>query len=68
MNKALFKRVRVYRTTVGIIKEMLSRGIITGDEYAIVCTVIASKNGLKSSTIFSEIDLISVEKRANIHF
>lgn len=44
--------VRIYRTVMSIIKEMLRRGLISADDYAKIDTKMAEKYGLKSSTIF----------------
>lgn len=58
MTKELYKKVMEYRITLSIAKEMLNSGIISADDYHILCTVFAEKYGLKSSTIFSDFDLI----------
>ena len=68
MDSGLMERVKEFRISAAVAREMLSTGLISKDEYAMVCTKIAENCGLQLSTIFSEIDLISVEKRANIHF
>lgn len=59
MDEGLYKNVREYKTALVLMREMLSAGIITVTDYGILCTVLAEKYGLKSSTIFAEIDLIS---------
>ncbi len=59
MDEGLYKNVREYKTALLLMREMLSAGIITVADYDILCTVLAEKYGLKSSTIFAEIDLIS---------
>lgn len=59
MDEGLYKNVREYKTALVLMREMLSAGIITVADYDILCTVLAEKYGLKSSTIFAEIDLIS---------
>lgn len=66
MDKALYEKVTEYRTALAVTKEMLTKGIISDEDYAVICTVLAEKCGLKSSTIFSEIDLISAEDHGNI--
>ena len=66
MDKELMERVKEYRTSVAVIREMLSKGIISEADYAVIYTVLAEKCGLKSSTIFSEIDLISAVDHGNI--
>lgn len=59
MDEGLYKNVREYKTALALMREMLSAEIITVADYGILCTVLAEKYGLKSSTIFAEIDLIS---------
>lgn len=66
MDKALYEKIRDYRTSLAIVKEMQESGIITADDYAQISLVLAGKYGLKTSTIFSEIDLLCVESRGNI--
>ena len=66
MDKRLFEKVKAYKTGLALMKEMRSAGIITDEDYRIMCTVLAEKHGLKSSTIFAEFDLISVENNGNI--
>lgn len=66
MDKALYEKVKGYRTALAIVNEMQAKGIITADDYARISLVLAGKYGLKTSTIFSEIDLLCVESRGNI--
>jgi len=66
MDKALYEKVRGYRTSLAIVKEMQESGLITADDYAQISLILAGKYGLKTSTIFSEIDLLCVESRGNI--
>ena len=66
MDKALYEKVKGYRTSLALVKEMQSNGIITADDYEQISLVLAGKYGLKTSTIFSEIDLICVERRGNM--
>lgn len=66
MDKALYEKVKGYRTSLAIVKEMLIKGLITADDYAQISCVLAEKYGLKTSTIFSEMDLLCVESRGNI--
>lgn len=66
MDKALYEKIRDYRTSLAIVKEMQESGIITADDYEQISLVLAGKYGLKTSTIFSEIDLICVESRGNM--
>ena len=66
MDKDLRARIADFRISITVVKEMLSKGLITRDEYAIICTVLASRYGLKNSTIFSDIDLICTGRDGNI--
>ena len=68
MDKELFDRVKGFRTSVAVVKGMLSNGLISENDYAVICTVLAKKHGLKSSTIFSEMDLIIVGNNGNIPY
>ena len=66
MDKELHARIAEFRISMTVVKEMLSKGLIHEDEYAIICTVLASRYRLKSSTIFSDIDLICTGRDGNI--
>lgn len=66
MDKALYEKVKGYRTALAIVKEMRGKGIITADDYAQISLVLAEKFGLKTSTLFSEIDLLCVERRGSM--
>ena len=52
MDDALFRQILLYRTTMAAVKEMLKKGLISAEEYAIIDTKIAEKYGLNSSTIY----------------
>lgn len=47
-------RVTAYRTAMSLAKEMLKRGIIGQEEYAVIDTIMAKKYGLSSCTIWRE--------------
>ena len=66
MDKALYEKVKGYRTSLALVKEMQSKGIITADDYEQISLGLAGKYGVKTATIISEIDLISVERRGNM--
>lgn len=66
MDKQLYERVKDYRIALAVVREMLTAGVITENDYGIICTVLAEEYGLKSSTIFSEIDLIYGKNDANM--
>ena len=67
MNKDLYRKITSYRTALAVIKEMLRKGIIDENDSIVICTNLAEKNGLRSSTIFSEIDLITGHINDNIY-
>ena len=52
MTEELARKVRAYRTAMSIIGEMLKKGLISDEDYAVIDTKMAEKYGLKSSTIF----------------
>lgn len=54
MDSDLNKRVAAYRATMSLASEMLEKGIISAEEYAIIDTIMAKRYGLSSCTIFSE--------------
>ena len=67
MNKELYGKVREYRTAVAVVKEMLSKGLITDAEYGTICTVLAGRFGLESATIFSGVVVITLADDGNMH-
>jgi hypothetical protein len=66
MDKGLREKVTGYRIAMSLVKEMLSRGLVREDEYAVICTILAARFGLGTSTIFSDIDLITADTGGNI--
>lgn len=50
----MLDRVTAYRTAMSLAKEMLNRGIICPEEYAVIDTIMAKKYGLSSCTIWRE--------------
>ena len=68
MDREIYDKVKGYRTSVAVVKEMVTNGLISEDDYAVICTVLAGKHGLKSCTIFSEMDLIIVGNNGNIPY
>jgi len=67
MNKELYGKVREYRTAAAVVKEMLSKGLISDAEFVTICTVLAGRFGLENSTIFSDMDLITPAADGNMH-
>ena len=55
MDNHLYERVKDYKIAVSVAREMLSTGIISEEDFGIICTVLAEKFGVKLSSIFSEI-------------
>lgn len=52
MDDVLFRQILLYRTTMAAVKNMLEKGLISAEEYAIIDTKFAEKYGLNSSTIY----------------
>ena len=48
----LKQRIETYQFTMSMVRELLSKGIITESEYRKIDTIIAEKYGLNSCTIF----------------
>ena len=55
MDNHLYERVKDYKIAVSVAREMLSTGIISEEDFGIICTVLAEKFGVKLSSIFAEI-------------
>lgn len=51
-----------------LVREMLDRGVITDRDLVSMDAFLAGLNGLKKSTIFSEIDLITGETYGNMRY
>lgn len=66
MDIGLYGRIKEYNTVLAVIREMLSAGIITDEDFGIICTVMAEKYGLSSCSIFAGIDLITTLTDGNI--
>lgn len=66
MDKALSEKVIGFRTAMSLVKEMLENGMISDADYRVICPVLAQKYGLNLSTIFSDIDLLSVDYDGNM--
>lgn len=58
MNKEYYNRVLCYKSAMAQAGLMMSKGLITKDEYAIFDTMMAEKYGLSSCSVFREINLI----------
>lgn len=52
MDQSLSEMVQAYRAAMSVVTEMLMKGIITKEEYVIIDTMVASRHGLSSSTLY----------------
>lgn len=52
MNTDTFERLSLYRATMAAVKQMLSQGLITSDEYDQIDRMFAAKYGFDLSTIY----------------
>ncbi len=66
MDGILYSRIKEYSTALALIKEIRSGGVITDEDYAIICLSLAEKYGISSCSIFAGIDLISARTDGNI--
>ncbi len=48
----LTERIAAYQISMSVVRELLSKGIITEGEYHKIDTILAEKYGLNSCTIF----------------
>ena len=66
MNKDLRERVIRFRSSMAVLQEMVTKSIISHDDLLTIATKIAEKNGLSSSTIFTDIDLLYNQINGNM--
>jgi len=66
MNEDFFVRVLGYKSAMAQAGVMLSKGIITTEEYAIIDTMMTEKYGLCSCSLFRENDLLCSGIRGNM--
>ena len=66
MSKEEMKREKLYQATMAMARSMLRQCLITEDEYRQIDTIFTEKYAPSSGTLFSDIDLINVEKYGNI--
>ena len=52
MDNKTFRSLTLYKTTMASVKNMLKKGLISTEEYAVIDTIIAKKYGLNSSVIY----------------
>ena len=58
ISEEYFASILGYKSAMAQARLMLSKGIISEDEYAIIDTMMAEKYGLSSCSVFREINLI----------
>lgn len=58
MDSRVFDSLLGYKSAMAQAGLMLSRGIITADEYVTIDTIMAQKYGLSSCSVFRENDLL----------
>lgn len=66
MDGVLYSKIKEYSTALALIKEMRSGGVITDEDYAIICLSLAEKYGISLCSIFAGIDLTSARTDGNI--
>jgi len=66
MNNDLYMRTQGYCSPMEQAKQMLSKGLIFEDEYAIIDTMMAEKYGLPSFSLFRDSDLLYKETDGNM--
>ena len=66
MDAGLYSRIKEYNTALALIREMRSSGIVTDEDYAIICLSLAEKYGISLCSIFAGIDLITARTDGNI--
>lgn len=52
MDSEFYKNISSYRMAMSLAKELISRGIITKEEYSEIDKIMTKKYGVSSSTIF----------------
>ena len=66
MNEVIHDRVLGYKSVMAQARRLLSAGIVTEAEYAIIDTTMAEKYGLSSCSIFRENELLYNSIRGNM--
>lgn len=52
MDNDLRNRVERYRAAMAVAQEMLTKNVISSEEYTVIDTIMTKKHGVTSSTIF----------------
>lgn len=60
------RRLLSYRSSMSLAQEMLSEGIITEKEYAVIDRIIANRYGLSLDSIYCRNPLIDPASRGNM--
>ena len=66
MDRGYYSRMLGYKSAMAHARRMLSYGIITEDEYAIIDTIMADKYGLSPCSLFRENDLLYRSSSGNM--
>ena len=66
MDNGYYSRVLGYKSAMAQARVMLSGGLITASEYAIIDTMMAEKYDLSSCSVFRENDLLYSSIRGNM--
>ena len=66
MDNGFYSRVQGYKSAMAQARVMLSGGLITASEYAIIDTMMAEKYGLSSCSLFRDNDLLYSSIRGNM--
>ncbi len=66
MSECEMQNEKLYQATMAMTRSMLNQGLITEDEYRQIDTIFTEKYAPSSGALFSDIDLINVEKYGNM--
>ncbi len=66
MSEREMQNEKLYQATMAMTRSMLNQGLITEEEYRQIDTIFTEKYAPSSGTLFSDIDLINVEKYGNM--
>ena len=66
MTKEQMEKETMYQATMSIAKNLLSKGVISDEEYAQIDTNFRNKYGISLSTLFTDIRLIKLGSYGNI--
>lgn len=58
MSKEQMKREKLYQLTMSMARQMLKKGLISREEYAVIDTKMREKYEPTLGTLFADIDLI----------